>query len=355
MTVHLLIGTRKGGFIATSDAGRREWSLQGPFLKGHEVNHVAHVGGGRFVMAGKSAWWGPALQISDDAGRTWRETGAVRFGEGRGHSVERIWFIKADPRVQDRLYAGVDPGALFVSDDRGDSWREVPSLTDHPTRAKWSPGAGGLMVHSIVFDPSRPARLTVGVSAAGVFRSDDGGASWAPRNAGVRADFLPEREPLVGQCVHHLEMHPQRPDVLYQQNHCGVYRSDNGGDTWTDISSGLPSRFGFPFAALPRDGNTVFVIPEESDQVRTTANGALGIFRSRDCGVSWEPLTEGLPQTAAYSNVMRMAMTVDTLESAGVYVGTQGGQILASRDGGDRWSVLFNWLPPIYSLETVVS
>ena len=355
MTVHLLIGTRKGGFIATSDAGRREWSLQGPFLKGHEVNHVAHVGGGRFVMAGKSAWWGPALQISDDAGRTWRETGAVRFGEGRGHSVERIWFVKADPRVQDRLYAGVDPGALFVSDDRGDSWREVPSLTDHPTRAKWSPGAGGLMVHSIAFDPSRPARLTVGVSAAGVFRSDDGGASWAPRNAGVRADFLPEREPLVGQCVHHLEMHPQRPDVLYQQNHCGVYRSDNGGDTWTDISSGLPSRFGFPFAALPRDGNTVFVIPEESDQVRTTANGALGIFRSRDCGVSWEPLTEGLPQTAAYSNVMRMAMTVDTLESAGVYVGTQGGQILASRDGGDRWSVLFNWLPPIYSLETVVS
>ncbi len=355
MTVHLLIGTRKGGFIATSDAGRREWSLQGPFLKGHEVNHVAHVGGGRFVMAGKSAWWGPALQISDDAGRTWRETGAIRFGEGRGHSVERIWFIKADPRVQGRLYAGVDPGALFVSDDRGDSWREVPSLTDHPTRAKWSPGAGGLMVHSIAFDPSRPARLTVGVSAAGVFRSDDGGASWAPRNAGVRADFLPEREPLVGQCVHHLEMHPQRPDVLYQQNHCGVYRSDNGGDTWTDISSGLPSRFGFPFAALPRDGNTVFVIPEESDQVRTTANGALGIFRSRDCGVSWEPLTEGLPQTAAYSNVMRMAMTVDTLESAGVYVGTQGGQILASRDGGDRWSVLFNWLPPIYSLETVVS
>ena len=355
MTVHLLIGTRKGGFIATSDAGRREWSLQGPFLKGHEVNHVAHVGGGRFVMAGKSAWWGPALQISDDAGRTWRETGAIRFGEGRGHSVERIWFVKADPRVQGRLYAGVDPGALFVSDDRGDSWREVPSLTDHPTRAKWSPGAGGLMVHSIAFDPSRPARLTVGVSAAGVFRSDDGGASWAPRNAGVRADFLPEREPLVGQCVHHLEMHPQRPDVLYQQNHCGVYRSDNGGDTWTDISSGLPSRFGFPFAALPRDGNTVFVIPEESDQVRTTANGALGIFRSRDCGVSWEPLTEGLPQTAAYSNVMRMAMTVDTLESAGVYVGTQGGQILASRDGGDRWSVLFNWLPPIYSLETVVS
>jgi photosystem II stability/assembly factor-like uncharacterized protein len=355
MPIHLLIGTRKGGFIATSDADRREWSLRGPLLKGHEVNHVAPVGGGRFVLAGKSAWWGPALQISDDAGRTWRETGAIRFAEGRGYSVERIWFVKADPRVPDRVYAGVDPGALFVSDDRGDTWREVPALTDHPTRAKWSPGAGGLMVHSMAFDPSRPSRLTVGLSAAGVFRSDDGGASWAPKNVGVRADFLPEKEPLVGQCVHHMEMHPQRPDVLYQQNHCGVYRSDNGGDSWTDISAGLPSRFGFPFATLPRDGNTIFVIPEESDQVRTTANGTLGIFRSRDCGASWQPLTEGLPQTNAYANVMRMAMTVDSYESAGVYVGTQGGQILASRDGGDRWSVLFNWLPPIYSLETAVS
>jgi photosystem II stability/assembly factor-like uncharacterized protein len=195
----------------------------------------------------------------------------------------------------------------------------------------------------------------VGLSAAGVFRSDDGGASWTPKNAGVRADFLPEAEPPVGQCVHHMEMHPQRSDVLYQQNHCGVYRSDNGGDTWTDISAGLPSRFGFPFAALPHDGNTIFVIPEESDQVRTTTNGTLGIFRSRDCGASWELLSGGLPQTNAYANVMRMAMTVDSCESAGVYVGTQGGQILASRDGGDHWSVLFNWLPPIYSLETAVS
>ena len=354
MTIRLLIGTRKGGFIATSDEARRDWSLTGPLLKGHEVNHVAHVGGGRFVMAGKSSWWGPALQISDDAGETWRDTGAIRFDEGRGYSVERIWFIKADPRAPGRLYAGVDPGALFVSDDRGDSWREVQALTDHPTRAKWLPGAGGLMVHSMAFDPSRPSRLTVGLSAAGVFRSDDGGGSWTPSNAGVRADFLPDKEPVVGQCVHHMEMHPQQPDVLYQQNHCGVYRSDNGGDTWTDISAGLPSRFGFPFAALPHDGDTVFVIPEESDQARMTANGTFGIFRSRDRGASWDRLTNGLPQLHAYSNVMRMAMTVDAFDAPGVYVGTQGGQILASRDGGDRWDVLFNWLPPIYSLETAV-
>jgi len=355
MRLQLLIGTRKGGFIATSDPARREWSLKGPLLKGSEVNHVANVGDGRLMLAGKSGWWGPAVQISDDGGDTWREPGPIRFEEGRGHSVERIWFIKADPRVPGRLYAGVDPGALFVSDDRGESWREVPALTDHPTRAKWFPGAGGLMVHSMAFDRSRPSRLLVGLSAAGVFRSDDDGQTWTPRNAGVRADFLPDKEPEVGQCVHHMEMHTQQPQILYQQNHCGVYRSDDGGDKWTDISPGLPSRFGFPFAVLPRDGDTVFVIPEESDQVRVTANASFGIYRSRDRGATWEKLTRGLPQGNAFVNVMRMAMTVDALESPGVYVGTQGGQILASRDGGDNWEVLFNWLPPVYALETAIA
>lgn len=355
MRTLLLIGTRKGGFIAESDASRRTWTLAGPLLKGCEVNHVAHLGDGRLAVAGKSSWWGPALQLSDDAGGTWREPSrGIRFDEGRGHSVERIWFVKADPRVDGRLYAGVDPGALFVSDDRGDTWREVSSLTDHPTRAKWFPGGGGLMVHSMVFDASRPSRLTVGVSAAGAFRSDDDGASWIPKNAGVRADFLPDTLPEVGQCVHHLEMHSQTPDVLYQQNHCGVYRSDNGGDSWTDISAGLPSRFGFACAVLPGDGDTVFVVPLESDQMRATADARLGIYRSRTRGASWELLTNGLPQDGAYLNVLRMAMTTDRHDAPGVYVGTQGGHILASRDGGDRWEVLFNWLPPVYSLETAI-
>jgi photosystem II stability/assembly factor-like uncharacterized protein len=352
MRVQLLIGTRKGGFIATTDESRRDWSLKGPLLKGSEVNHIASVGDGRLILAGKSSWWGPAVQISDDGGETWREPGPIRFEEGRGHSVERIWFIKADPRVPGRLFAGVDPGALFVSDDRGESWREVPALTDHPTRAKWFPGGGGLMVHSMAFDRSRPSRLTVGLSAAGVFRSDDDGKSWTPRNAGVRTDFLPGQEPEVGQCVHHMEMHTQNSDILYQQNHCGVYSSDDGGDNWTDISPGLPSRSGFPFAVLPRDGDTVFVLPLESDQVRVTPHATLGIYRSRNRGATWERLTKGLPQQDAFVNVMRMAMTVDALESPGVYVGTQGGQILASRDGGDSWEVLFNWLPPVYALET---
>jgi hypothetical protein len=355
MQTRLLIGTRKGGFMAASDTSRRDWTINGPFLKGTEINHFVHVGEGRLMMAGKSGWFGPVMQLSDDGGETWRDPQMPpRFAEGRGHTVDRVWCAKADPRMPGRLFAGVDPGALFVSDDRGESWREVEALTSHPTRDKWFPGAGGLMVHSIVFDKSRPSRLTVGLSAAGVFRSDDSGASWTPKNAGVRTDFLPDKFPEVGQCVHHMEMHSQRPDVLYQQNHCGVYRSDDGGDTWTDISEGLPSRFGFPFAVLPHDGDTVFVIPEEADTARLTPNARLGIYRSRTRGASWDLLTKGLPQADAYLNVMRMAMTTDAHDPPGVYVGTQGGHIFASRDGGDSWQPIFSWLPPVYSLETAV-
>src|SRR5262249_25837667 len=196
-------------------------------------------------------------------------------------------------RAQGRLYAGVDPGALFASDDDGACWREIESLTDHPTRARWVPGGGGLMVHSMAFDPTRPARLIIGISAAGVFRSDDGGRSWTPSNTGIRADFLPDEAPEVGQCVHHMEMHPQQPDVIYQQNHCGVYRSDNAGDSWTDISAGLPSRFGFPFAALPRRGDTIFVVPEEGAEARVTAGGRFGSDRSRDRGQPRDVATHG--------------------------------------------------------------
>jgi photosystem II stability/assembly factor-like uncharacterized protein len=362
MKTRLLIGTRKGGFIAESDDARREWTLAGPILKGNEVNHVSPLGGDRIIVAGKSAWWGPAVQISDDWGRTWRDPQhAIRFDEGRGRSVERIWFVKADPRVAGRVYAGVDPAALFVSNDRGDTWHEIAALTDHPTRAKWFPGAGGLMVHSIVFDRSLPARLTVGISSAGVFRSDDDGRSWAPKNNGLRADFLPAwagapavKFPDVGQCVHHMEMHPQQSHVIYQQNHCGVYRSDDGGDAWNDISRGLPTWFGFALAVLPHDGDTIFVIPEEGSEARMTADARLGVYRSQNRGASWQLLTNGLPQSNAYVNVMRMAMSTDAHEAPGVYVGTQGGQILASRDGGDSWNVILNWLPPVYSIETVI-
>lgn len=210
------------------------------------------------------------------------------------------------------------------------------------------------MVHSMGFPADDPARMLVGLSAAGVFRTDDGGATWSAKNVGVRADFLPQPYPEVGQCVHHMEVHPQRSATVYQQNHCGVYRSDDSGDTWTDISEGLPSRFGFPLAVLPHDGDTIFVIPEEADTARMTPDGAFNVFRSGDRGATWTALTRGLPQSNAYVNVLRMAMTADTLHPPGVYVGTQGGQLILSRDGGENWEVVLGWLPPIYSVEAAV-
>jgi photosystem II stability/assembly factor-like uncharacterized protein len=355
----LLIGTRKGGFLAFSDLKRKQWEIKGPIFKGVEVNYLHYVAGAQpaIYIAGKSAWWGPDLRISHDFGDTWVEpaTQRVRFAEGRGFSVERIWVIKGDLRSQpETLYAGVDPATLFYSTDGGNSWAELHSLTEHPTRGQWMPGAGGLMVHSICFDPTNRQRMFVGISAAGVFRTDDGGKSWSPKNTGVRADFLPHQFPPVGQCVHHLEMHSSKPEILYHQNHCGVYRSENAGEAWIDISAGLPSRFGFPLAVHPHDGDIIYVIPEESDDCRLTPHGAFRVYRSKNRGNAWEALTQGLPQVHAYQNVLRAAMTLDPLDPPGVYVGTQGGHLLVSRDAGDHWELLFNWFPPIYALEAVV-
>lgn len=349
-----MIGTRKGAFLAFSDERRREWELRGPFFKGVEVNHVGFIRDPGVVAAAfKSPWWGPGVQTSRDWGATWQEAQpGIRFAEDRGRTVERIWVIERGP--DGAWYAGVDPGSLFRSDDAGATWREVPGLNDHPTRDRWNPGAGGLMVHRVCFDPQRPARIFVGISAAGVFRSDDGGSTWVPKNAGVRADFLPETLPEVGQCVHSLVTHPQDATVLYQQNHCGVYRSDDAGDAWTDISDGLPSRFGFALAVHPHEGDTVYVVPEEADVSRVTPDGAFRVYRSRNRGAAWEPLTNGLPQVNAFQNVLRGALTTDDLERPAVYVGTQGGHVLVGHDGGERWEVALNWLPPVYSLRAAV-
>ena len=356
--VMLMIGTRKGAFLAFSDPARKTWEITGPIFKGVQVDHVAYAPdvGGAIVVAGASAWWGPGLQISTDLGETWVDRSSVRFAEGRGHTVERIWLTKQARTAtgEPLLYAGVAPAALFRSRDSGGSWEEIRTLTDHDSRSTWTPGAAGLMVHSFCPDPMRPARMFVGISVAGAFRTDDGGETWTPKNRGVRADFLPDPFPDVGVCVHHMEMHPANPDILYQQNHCGVYRTENAGDDWIDISDGLPSRFGFPFAVLPNDGDTVFVCPAESDQCRLLPDGAFRIFRSRTRGDAWEPLTNGLPQTNAYQLVLRHAMATDTLDPAGVYVGTAGGQLLASRDEGDHWALLFHWLPPIASVQTAL-
>ncbi len=356
--VMILIGTRKGGFLAFSDPDRKKWDLKGPFFKGTQVHHMTYVGGdfGAVCATVKNEWWGPDVRISKDLGETWLEPkNGVRFAEGRELSVARVWMMKGDQRTGEPiLYAGADPGALFKSGDGGQNWEEVRSLTEHPTRNKWQPGAGGMMVHSICLDPENRDRMFVGISAAGAFRTDDGGKTWTPKNKGVRADFMPDKFPEVGQCVHHMEMHSSNPSVLYQQNHCGVYRSENAGDEWIDISEGLPSRFGFPLAVHPHDGDTIYVCPAESDQNRMLPDGILRIFRSRDRGNSWQALTDGLPQTQAYQLVLRAAMDTDTLDPAGVYVGMQGGQLLASRDEGDHWEVLFNWLPPVSSVQTAV-
>jgi photosystem II stability/assembly factor-like uncharacterized protein len=349
--IALMIGTRKGAFLAFSDAGRRQWELKGPYFKGIEINHVGYLPRAQVVTATfKSAWWGPGIQLSRDWGANWEELKpGIRFAEGRGRSVERLWIVKEDPATG-AWFAGLDPGSLFRSDDAGATWREVTGLNDHPTRDKWMPGAGGLMVHRICFDPTNARRMYVAISAAGTFRSDDGGETWDPKNSGVRADFLPNTLPEVGQCVHSLDLHGQQPSVLYQQNHCGVYRSDDAGDAWTDLSDGLPSRFGFALAVHPHDGDTVYVVPEEADVARVTPGGAFRVFRSRNRGASWQPLTNGLPQANAFQNVLRGAMTTDSEPEPAVYVGTQGGHVLVGHEGGDRWEVALNWLPPVYSL-----
>jgi photosystem II stability/assembly factor-like uncharacterized protein len=352
-TVMLMIGTRKGAFLATSDPERKRWELTGPLLKGSEIHYVNYLPKtGTLISTVKSWWFGPGVRLSADRGETWTEPErAIRFDDSRGKSVERIWIVREGP---DAIYAGVDPGALFRSRDDGRTWDEITSLTDHPTRAKWFPGAGGLMVHSICPDTVNPKRIFVGISAAGMFRSDDGGDTWTPKNVGVRADFLPDKFPPVGQCVHHLEQHPSQPDVLYQQNHCGVYRTENAGDSWIDISDGLPSRFGFPIVVLPGNGDTIFVVPEEGSEARMTPGGRFGVYRSRNRGAAWEQLTEGLPQANSFPHVYRAAACADALQPAGIYLGTQGGQLLASRNEGDSWDTIFNWLPPIYSVQAAL-
>ncbi|MEX2446489.1 MAG: exo-alpha-sialidase [Dehalococcoidia bacterium] len=353
----LTIGTHKGGFTFRSTRARQKWTLDGPFFAGTDVHHLVLDTRAEATLhaAVNSPWWGSATRSSRDLGATWDEPAeAIRFDESAGRNIERIWQITPGGAEQPGvLYAGCDPGVLFRSDDGGACWSEVQSLTGHSTRDQWNPGAGGLMVHSIVPYAGDPGRVHIGISAAGTFETADGGQTWTPRNHGVLADFMPEghQYPEVGQCVHHLEAHPSRPDMLYQQNHAGVYRSDNAGVDWTDISEGLPSRFGFPLLVHPQDPDTVFVIPEQGPEFRAPAGGRFAIYRSRDRGAHWEQLTRGLPEHYTALHVYRQAMAADPGDPAGLYVGTSTGQLFASFDDGDSWELLWDMLPPIYSLE----
>lgn len=361
-TVEVWVGTRKGAFAFRSK-DRKKWETAGPFFVGEEVHHVAQDPRKpeRYYASAGNAWFGSHLHASSDGGRTWAlsEDGltlkGVKLPETKESTIKRIWHI--EPGAADEpgvVYAGADPGALFISRDDGANWEVVKSLTLHPTRKKeWMPGAGGMMVHSI--QALGKGRVIVGLSVAGAFVTSDSCKTWTPFNGGVLVDFRPVKFPEVGQCVHKLLAHPIRREALYQQNHCGVYRTKLGAKKWTDVSKGLPSRFGFALAIPAAEEQTMFTIPTVSPQERFVPEGKLRVGRSRDGGRSWELLTKGLPQENAYTLVLREAMASDARDPAGVYFGTSSGGVFYTRDAGDSWQVLAQNLPPVYSVTTAVS
>jgi hypothetical protein len=354
--VRLLAGTKKGlfGFQSTD---RQRWTLHGPFQHGHEINHAIYDPRSATIYAtANNPWFGSHLVWSRDWGQTWTSSEfGPAFAPESGLQLERLWHVEPGPANSSALlYVGVAPAALFRSDDGGKSWHEIAGLTQHPTRPEWQPGAGGLCLHSILADPMNPLRLFVGISAAGVFRSDDGGDTWLPCNTGVRAEFLPVKYPEVGQCVHKVLMASGRADLLFQQNHCGVYRSEDAGASWREITAGLPSDFGFSLALHPREPETLYVLPLQEADFRCPPEGKLRIYRSRDAGQSWEALSKGLPQAHAFVGTYREGMATDSLDPVGLYVGTNTGKIFASNDAGDSWYVLADHLPPVYSVSASV-
>lgn len=351
----VLLGTRKGAFILEGDTGRRSWDLRGPFCETWPMNHVvADPASGTIYAGGGNEWFGPAVWKSTDLGHSWSHSSdGLAYGAGED-PVKSVWSLAAGA---DGLYAGVEPAGLFRSEDGGESWRHVEGLRAHPSRPHWQPGGGGLILHSLVPDPEDARRLWIGISAAGVFHSADGGETWEPRNQGTRCDFLPEdqRYPEYGQCVHSLVMAPGSRDRLYQQNHCGMYRSDDGGRSWRSIEAGLPSSFGFPAAAHPRDPESLFLLPLNGDIAgRYVPEGKAAVWRTRDGGENWSALRDGLPQENTFFNVLRQAMATDRLEPAGVYFGTNSGALYGSADEGERWSCIAERLPTILSVETLV-
>ena len=359
----VLVGTRKGAFVFSADRGRTKWEMTGPHWPGSDIFHAVYDGrgDGRLWLVRNDPVFGSEIHRSDDLGVTWE---SARQGPQVTSTDEvklnKLWQVTLGVKDEpDVVYAGAEPATLFKSEDAGETWNEIAGITLHPTRERWEAGLGGMCLHSIVQDPTSADRMWVGISAAGVFRTDDEGKSWQPMNNGVRADFMPETYPEVGQCPHKVVMHPAKPQTLYQQNHCGVFRSDNGGQDWLDISEGLPSRFGLPMAVHGQDPDTVYVLPEDKvvgDQLgggmRFVTDAKFRLFRSRDAGRNWEPLTKGLPQKHAYLHAMRDGMATDALDPCGVYVGTSTGQLFFSRDDGDSWELLADFLPPINSVET---
>jgi hypothetical protein len=363
--VRVLVGTRKGAFVLTGDEGRRRWTVEGPHFAGWEIYHLAGspADPDRVWASQSSSWFGQVVHRSDDGARTWTTvgndfryaggTGTHQWYDGTPHPWEfaRVWHLEPSLTDRDVVYAGVEDAALFRSDDGGASWSELPGLRGHGTAAQWQPGAGGMCLHTVLLDPTGGDRIWTAVSAAGAFRSDDAGASWSPVNKGLRSGEIPDEDSEVGHCVHKLAQHPSRPEVLFMQKHWDVMRSDDSGDSWYEISGDLPSDFGFPIDVHAHEPDTVYVVPITSDSLHYPPDGRLRVYRSRTGGGEWEPLSAGLPQEHCYVNVLRDAMAVDRLDECGVYVGTTGGQVYCSPDGGDTWTTVVRDLPAVLSVE----
>ena len=363
--VRLLVGTRKGAFVLTADGQRQQWHVSGPHFAGWEIYHLkgSPADPNRLYASQSSGWFGQLIQRSDDGGATWTTMnnafaydgvpGTHQWYDGTPHPWEfkRVWHLEPSLTEPDVVYAGVEDAALFKTTDGGQSWRELPGLRAHGSGPHWQPGAGGLCLHTVIIDPSDPRRLFIAISAAGAFRSDDDGATWKAINRGLKSQGIPDPDAEVGHCVHHIAMHPSRPNVLFMQKHWDVMRSRDGGDSWQEVSGNLPTDFGFAIDVHAHEPDTIYVVPITSDSHHFPPDGRLRVYRSRTGGDEWEPLTAGLPQENCYVNVLRDAMSVDRLDRCGVYFGTTGGQVYGSSDGGDTWTAIVHDLPPVLSIE----
>jgi hypothetical protein len=363
--VRVLVGTRKGAFILTSDGKREKWEVNGPHFGGWEIYHVkgSPVDPDRIYASQCSGWFGQVIQRSNDGGKTWETVGneftyhgvpgTHQWYDGTPHPWEfkRVWHLEPSLTDPDKVYAGVEDAAMFETTDGGKSWHELSGLREHGSGSKWAPGAGGMGLHTILLDQANPGRMYIAISAAGAFRSDDAGKSWRAINQGLRSEHIPDPNAEVGHCVHRIAMHRSRPNVLFMQKHWDVMRSDDAGESWHEVSGNLPTDFGFPIEVHAHEPDTIFVVPIKSDSEHYPPDAKLRVFRSRTGGNDWEPLTNGLPQRDCYVNVLREASAVDSLDKCGIYFGTTGGQVYVSPDSGDHWSAIVRDLPAVLSLE----
>jgi len=363
--VRVLVGTRKGAFILTADGKRQHWDISGPHFGGWEMYHLkgSPAEPNRLYASQSNGWFGQQIQRSDDGGQSWQPAGKQFTYEGapgthqwydgslRPWEFKRVWHLEPSLTDPDTVYAGVEDAALFRSSDGGQSWNELAGLRGHGSGPSWQPGAGGLCLHTILLDPTNPKRMWIAISAAGVFRTDDGGTTWQAVNRGLKSEGIPDPNAEVGHCVHRIARHPSRPEVLFMQKHWDVMRSDDGANSWREISANLPTDFGFVIDVHAHEPETIYVIPIKSDAERYTPDGKLRVYRSRSGGNEWEALCEGLPQSNCYVNVLRDAMAVDSLDACGIYFGTTAGEVYASFNAGDAWTPIVRDLPSVLSVE----